>query len=171
MMRAVRRLLVQLAALLALPAVAQAAGPSETPRVLKLVPQVSIHGVSLGMTPAEVEARLGHPDATQKGRQPAIGPVMTLTFGLVTVRFSGIKPSSEAVNITTTSRAERTARGAGVGSTEATVRSRVPAVHCLKEYGYRHCIVGVEKKGQIITDFSLGSAGRVTRISLARVLG
>jgi hypothetical protein len=167
----VRRVLVQLVVLLALPAGARAAGPSLSPRVLRLIPQVSIRGVVLGMTPAEVEAKLGRPDATHKGRQPAIGPTMTLTFGLVTVRFSGLRASAQAVTITTTSRRERTARGVGVGSTEATVRERVAGARCLVEYGYRHCVVGVEKKGQIVTDFSLGADRRVTRISLARVLG
>jgi len=166
----VRRSLVQfLAAAMAMPGAALAA-PAPAPHVLRLVPQVSIHGVELGMTPAQVQGKLGHPDATHKGRQPGIGATMTLTFGLTTVRFAGTKPSSQAVTITTTSRRERTARGVGVGSSEAVVHQRVPGAKCLVEYGYRHCVVGTQKPGQIITDFSIGDSGRVTRISLARVL-
>ncbi|HEY5142710.1 MAG TPA: hypothetical protein VII98_04360 [Solirubrobacteraceae bacterium] len=156
--------------LLALPATAGAAGPSLTPRVLRLIPQVSIRGVALGMTPAQVQAVLGRPDARVKGKQPGIGATLTLTFGLVTVRFDGVQSSAEAVTITTTSHRERTARGVGVGSSEATVRQRVAGARCLEEFGYRHCVVGVQKAGQIVTDFSIGGAGRVTRISLARML-
>ena len=172
MMQHVRRALLPLLALLALPATAtaDAAGTRVTTRALRLIPQVSIRGVSLGMTPAQTEAVLGRPDARHKGRQPGIGATLTLTFGLVTVRFDGVKPSSEAVTITTTSRKERTARGVGVGSSEAIVRQRVPGVKCLEEYGYRHCVVGVQKAGQVVTDFSIGGSGRVTRISLARML-
>jgi len=166
----VRRALLPTLILLAMPSAALAAGPSLTPRALRLIPQVSIRGVSLGMTPAQVEAVLGRPDARHKGRQPGIGATLTLKFGLVTVRFNGVQPSSEAVTITTTSRRERTARGVGVGSSEAIVRQRVPGAKCLEEFGYRHCVVGVQKPGQIVTDFSIGGTGRVTRISLARML-
>jgi hypothetical protein len=57
-----------------------------------------------------------------------------------------------------------------VGSSEAAVRAGVPGVRCLTEFGYRHCYLGRRARGQLITDFSLSTKGRVTKVLLTRVL-
>ncbi len=174
-MQPVRRAALQFALLLAalttIPAAALAATAAPpTPRTLNLVPQVSIHGVMLGMTPDQVIAKLGKPDESLQRKHPILGKTRILRFGLLRIVFDGVKATSAAVTMTTSSRRERTANGVGVGSMESVVRQRVPGVKCLKEYGYRHCFVGIQKAGQVVTDFSLSTARRVTRISLSRVI-
>ena len=64
---------------------------------------------------------------------------------------------------------ERTSVGIGVGSTRAQVKARVPAVRCLKEFGYDHCYVGAWKPGRVITDFAL-AGGKVTRVTIGYVI-
>lgn len=176
-MHPVRRAALQLTVLLAALAFAPVAPASTatpltplTPRALNLVPQVSIRGVMLGMTPDQVVAKLGKPDESLQRKHPILGKTRILRFGLLKVVFDGVTATSAAVTMTTTSRRERTAAGVGVGSRETVVRQRVAGVKCLKEYGYRHCFVGIQKAGRVVTDFSLSTARRVTRISLSRVI-
>lgn len=155
-----------LVAVLALSAAAVAAAP----RPMRIVPQVSIRGIGVGMTGAQVRHAAGRPDAEAVRNHPVLGRTKVWRYGRATVTFDGTRSSSEVVSVTTTSRSDRTAKGVGVGSTEAAVRAGVAGVRCVTELGYRHCVVGRQVAGQLVTDFSIGRSGRVTRVLLGRVI-
>lgn len=155
-----------LVAVLALSAAAVAA----TTRTPRIVPQASIRGIQVGMTGAQVRRVAGRADAELLRSHPVLGRTKVWRYGRAAVTFDGTRSSSEVVSITTTSRSDRTAKGVGVGSTEAAVRTAVAGVRCVTELGYRHCWVGRQAAGQVVTDFSIGSSGRVTRVLLGRVI-
>jgi hypothetical protein len=69
----------------------------------------------------------------------------------------------------TTGRGDRTSRGVGVGSSEASVRSRVPGVRCETIVGVRTCHTGQFAAGRRVTDFLIRNA-RVTRVSVGIVI-
>jgi hypothetical protein len=72
-------------------------------------------------------------------------------------------------NVSTTRRSERTARGVGVGVTEAIVRARVSGIRCRTEVETRHCFVGSFLPGRRVTDFFIGH-GRVVRVNVGFVI-
>ncbi len=151
-------------------AIAPAAGV-DSARVERVVPGVSIHGVQIGMSAAQVRRLLPRrPDRSYTRRHPILTRTLTWTWGKLSVVFDGTKAGRRVISVTTRSGKERTARGVGVGSTEEKVRQQVAGVRCRTELGYRRCVVGTEVRGQIITDFAISKKGRVTRVSLTRVL-
>ena len=115
-------------------------------------PQYGMSRVVLGMSKAQVRARLGAPVATGGGR---------LYFARVWVGFR----LGHAVEITTTRSTERTASGVGVDSSEAAVRAAYPSVVCAPSGGFRRCRLGSGKPGTRATDFLLGH-GRVLQVSV-----
>lgn len=147
-----------------------AAAAGAPPRPKRIVPQVSIRGIQIGMTGAQVRKAAGRADARSVRNHPVLGRTRVWRYGRATVTFDGTRSSSEVVSVMTTSRSDRTAKGVGVGSTEAVVRARVPGVRCVTELGYRHCVVGRQLAGRVVTDFSVGRTGRVTRVLLGRVI-
>jgi hypothetical protein len=84
----------------------------------------------------------------------------------VTVSFQA---GSRATGLRTTSRLERTARGVGVGSTEAQVKAGVAGVRCRTESGFRRCFVGRFLPGRLVTDFDIRN-GRVSSVVVGYVL-
>ena len=86
------------------------------------------------------------------------------------IMFDGDGRGRTVLSVTSTSRGDRTAAGVGVGSREADVARLVRGVRCATRYGYRSCFVGGEKPGQIATDFSISGAGKVSRVTLSRVV-
>ena len=135
-----------------------------------IVVQSSIRGVALGMTPAEVRTALGAPVASGVSPNPIIGKVRIWRYAGLRIMFDSARAGRTVLAITSTSRDDRTVSGAGVGSREADVRRLVPGARCMARYGYRSCTVGGGKAGQIVTDFSISGAGRVTRVTLSRVV-
>jgi hypothetical protein len=133
-----------------------------------LVPQRSMKGVQLGWTKAQVRAELGRPARIIVRRNEITGKDLSYRYGLTEITFVG--GWNRVGVISTTSRKERTSRGVGVGSTAATVAARVPGARCRREFGVRHCWVGVFRAGRTVTDFRIGRSGRVTRIVLGRVI-
>ena len=124
-----------------------------------------IAGARLGNSRAEVRAALGAPDSTRSGSND-FGPFLQWRFkGGITVTFQGRR---EVSAVTTTGRGDRTARGVGVGSTEATVKKRVRGVRCETTFGTRSCHTGRFTVGEIITDFLIRN-GKVTRVMIGRV--
>ena len=134
--------LVLAGAVLALPATAAAT----------IRPQKGMSGLSLGMTKAQVQSKLGRPIGTGGGRYYYARVWVAFRLGRV-------------VEITTTRSSERTASGIGVDSTEAAVRRAYPSVTCGLAAGFRRCRLGSGKPGTRATDFLLGR-GRVLQISV-----
>lgn len=164
-------MLLPSSALAAAAALALAPAPAPVAQQERIVPQVSIRGIQVGMTGAEVRRAAGRaPDRKSVRSHPVLGRTAVWRFGKLTVTFDGTRSSSEVASVVTTSRSDRTTRGVGVGASEAAVRAGVPGARCLTEFGYRHCYVGRRARGQVITDFSISTKGRVTKVLLARVI-
>lgn len=162
-----------LAALIALPAVLAlpvAAGAEVATSRPPIVVQASVRGVALGMTPTEVRDALGAPSASAVSPNPIIGKVRIWRFPGLRIMFDGVGPGRTVLAVTSTSRGDRTAAGVGVGSREADVQRLVRGVRCATRFGYRSCTVGGGKPGQITTDFSISGAGKVSRVTLSRVV-
>lgn len=115
-------------------------------------PQKGMSGVSLGMTKAQVQSKLGRPIGTGGGRY---------YYARVWVGFR----LGRVAEITTTRSSERTASGIGVDSTEDAVRRAYPSVTCGPAAGFRRCRLGSGEPGTRATDFLLGR-GRVLQISV-----
>lgn len=147
--------LVALAAALALPATA--AGT--------IVIGKGIGGVALGMSQAQVRARLGPPARVERGRND-FGPYVVLHYPTLTVRFQAVRGAS---SVSTTSPRERTPSGVGVGSTRAELRAKVPGIRCQRELGVDHCWVGRFQPGRVVTDFLLRK-DRVSRVTIGVVI-
>jgi hypothetical protein len=139
-----RRSLVIAAALTAL---LVAASASATIR-----PGRGMSGVVLGMTKAQVQAKLGRPIGTGGGRY---------YYARVWVGFR----LGRVVEVTTTRSSERTGSGVGVDSTEAQVRRAFPSVTCGPSGGFRKCRLGSGSPGTRTTDFLLGR-GKVLQVSI-----
>jgi outer membrane protein assembly factor BamE (lipoprotein component of BamABCDE complex) len=130
-----------------------------------IVPQKGIAGVRIGMSKAKVRSVLGRPTSVKHGSND---------FGRYTIfKYSGLKVNFQGnatvTGISTTRRAERTARGVGVGSSEAQVKAKVTGVKCRTDAGFRHCYVGSLGAGQRVTDFSIKN-GRVSRVDVGVVI-
>jgi hypothetical protein len=120
-------------------------------------PQRGMSGVTLGMTKAQVQAKLGRPIGSGSGR---------LYFARVWVGFR----LGRVVEITTTRSSEHTGSGIGVDSSEAAVRRAYPSVTCAAAGGFRRCRLGSGDPGTRATDFLLGH-GRVLQISIQLLPG
>lgn len=172
-MAAMKRLILVFVAVcvLAAPAAAVAAEPAPgTSANGSLVTQGSIRGVKVGMTLTQVRERLGNPTSNRATRHPILGLTRTLRYGQLTVVFDGRASTAPVTAVVTESRADRTASGLGVGSTERQLRSGLKGLKCKTELGYRTCVLGVLRPGRLVTDFSLSTSGRVKRVTLGRVI-
>jgi hypothetical protein len=116
-------------------------------------PQYGMSGVVLGMTKAQVQARLGRPIGQGGGR---------FYYARVWVGFRG----GRATDIATTRTTERTASGIGVDSTEAAVRRAFPRAVCAPWSVYRRCRFGTGAPGTRVTDFTIGR-GRVLQVTVS----
>jgi len=125
-----------------------------------------IAGARLQNTRAQVRAALGPPNDTRSGMNK-FGPFVQYRYaGGIRVFFQG---RQRVTAVTTTGRGDRTARGVGVGSSERTVRRRVPGVTCETTAGFRSCHTGDFLPGQRVTDFAIRN-GRVTRVTVGIVI-
>jgi hypothetical protein len=125
-----------------------------------------IAGARLGSSRAEVRAALGAPTKTASGRND-FGPWLCYTYGGgLRVFFQG---RSEVTSVETTGLGDRTARGVGVGSSEASVRARVPGVKCETFETIRSCHTSDLLPGKRVTDFRIVD-GKVDRVTVAIVI-
>lgn len=115
-------------------------------------PQHGMSGVVLGMTKAQVRARLGAPVGSGDGR---------LYYARVWVGFR----LGRVAEVTTTRSTERTASGIGVDSSEADVRRVYPSVVCAPSGGFRRCRLGRGDPGTRATDFLMGH-GHVLQVTV-----
>ena len=118
-----------------------------------IVPGKGMSGVALGMTKAQVRARLGGPVGTGGGRW---------YYARVWVGFR----AGRAVEVTTTRSTERTSGGLGVDSSESSLRSAYPRLACTPATPFRRCRLGSGAPGTRVTDFMVGR-GRVLQITVA----
>jgi hypothetical protein len=153
---------VRRAPVFAIVAVALAAAVPADARILL---QQGIAGVELRMTRAQVRSNLGTPMRIRSGRNE-FGRYVEFVYPRVTVSFQG---AARATGLRTRSPLERTARGIGVGSTEAEVKAKVAGARCRTEFGVRHCFVGRFLPGRVITDFHI-RRGRVRSVVVGFVL-
>ena len=84
--------------------------------------------------------------------------------------FRGTSATAPVVNLTTTSRNERTSGGIGVGSSEKQLTTKLVGERCVTELGYRHCYLGKWLPRFVVTDFSISKSGRVTQVTLGLVI-
>lgn len=118
-------------------------------------PARGMSGISLGMTPAQVHAKLGRPVGKGVGRW---------YYGRVWVGFR----ARRVVEVTTTRSAQRLANGLGVDSTEAQIRAAYPQAHCTAVPPFRRCRLGSGAPGTRVTDFMIGR-GHVIQISVLQL--
>jgi hypothetical protein len=116
-------------------------------------PQYGMSAIVLGMTKAQVQAKLGRPVGQGGGRW---------YYARVWVGFRG----GRVTEIATTRSNERLANGVGVDSTEAQVRRAFPRAVCAPWSVYRRCRFGSGRPGTRVTDFTIGR-GRVLQITIA----
>jgi hypothetical protein len=125
-----------------------------------------IAGARLGNTRAEVRAALGTPSKTTSGTND-FGPWIQYTFsGGVRVFFQG---KTKVTSVDTTGLGDRTAKGVGVGSSEASVKAKVPGVKCENLGSVRSCHTNDFLPGKRITDFRIKS-GKVASVSVGLVI-
>jgi hypothetical protein len=118
-------------------------------------PGRGMSGIVLGMTPMQVQAKLGRPGAKAPGRW---------YYPRVWVGFR----NRRVVEVTTTRSVERLANGVGVDSTEAQVRAAFPQATCATVGPFRRCRLGSGAPGSRVTDFMIGR-GRVLQITIQQL--
>jgi hypothetical protein len=112
--------------------------------------------VELGMTARQVQARLGRPVA--KGGWKWYYARITVTFR-----------NRRVVEMMTTRSTERFANGLGVDSSEAEVRATFPRAECAPWSRYRRCRLGTGAPKSRVTDFIIGTTGRVIYVIIAQL--
>jgi hypothetical protein len=118
----------------------------------------SLAGVRIGMSEAQVQAKLGAPADTQLGtdfvdwiyRRPAVR---------VTLK-------GEVITLYTKSHAQRGPGGIGVGTTETRLKAAVRRVKCSGTGAGRMCVVGSFATGRRSTVFGMRS-GRVRDVTIS----
>ena len=118
-------------------------------------PGRGMSGLVLGMTPAQVQAKLGRPIGKGAGRW---------YYARVWVGFR----SRRVVELTTTRSSERLANGLGVDSSESQLRSAFPQMKCAAASPFRRCRLGSGERGTRVTDFLLGH-GRVLQVTIQQL--
>jgi hypothetical protein len=119
-----------------------------------IVPGRSIAGISLGMRPAQVQAKLGRPIGKAPGRW--FYPHVWVVF-----------QDRKVVELTTT-RYQRFSNGIGIDSTEPQIRAAFPRVQCGQAPPFRRCRLGTGEPGSRVTDLML-VGGRVVQITISQL--
>jgi hypothetical protein len=112
--------------------------------------------VELGMTARQVQAKLGRPVA--KGGWKWYYARVTVTFR-----------NRRVVELMTTRSTERFANGLGVDSSEAEVRAALPRAVCAPWSRYRRCRLGTGAPKSRVTDFIIGTTGRVIYVIITQL--
>ncbi|HET8652382.1 MAG TPA: hypothetical protein VFM13_07400 [Gaiellaceae bacterium] len=115
-------------------------------------PARGMSGITLGMTPTQVYAKLGRPVGKSRTRW---------YYARVWVGFRGRR----VVEVTTTRSTERLANGLGVDSSESEVRAAYPQATCGQAGAFRRCRLGTGAPRTRVTDFVFGH-GRVIQVTV-----
>jgi len=138
--------------------------PAVAPALVQI--DKGIAGVRLGNTVAQVHAALGRPRRVANGSND-FGRFRQETYaGGIVVFYQGARTVTSVV---TTGLGDRTAKGVGVGSSEADVRAKVPGVRCETTAGSRSCHTHTFRPGRRVTDFFL-KRGKVVRVTVGFVI-
>ena len=118
------------------------------PACARITVNRSVAGVGLGMTAAQVRAKLGAP-ALSTGTGGSRDLVYRDRGLVVTIAHARV------VIVSTRSRHERTARGIGPGSTVAALQRRAPGARCGEKAGVQFCRIGSIRPGRRSTTFQI----------------
>jgi hypothetical protein len=118
-------------------------------------PARGMSGISLGMSPGQVQSKLGRPVGKGGARW---------YYARVWVGFR----ARRVVEVTTTRSTERLTNGLGVDSTEAELRAAFPRLKCTAASPFRRCRLGTGAPGTRVTDFMVGR-GRVLQITVQQL--
>jgi hypothetical protein len=125
-----------------------------------------IAGARLGATREDVRAALGKPSKSAGGTNEFGRWVRYDYAGGLRVFFQG---RERVTSVQLTGLGDRTAKGVGVGSTEAEVTANVPGVECETFETVRLCTRGDSLPGKRVTDFFI-TDGKVARIVVGIVI-
>ncbi|HEX8068173.1 MAG TPA: hypothetical protein VF520_16780 [Thermoleophilaceae bacterium] len=148
----------------ALAAAVLLAAPSQAAALIQV--DQGIGGARIGNSQKEVKTALGDPDLVKTGSNDFGAFTQFYYAGGLRIFFQGDK---EVTSATTVGTGDRTAKGIGVGSTEKSVKKKVPGVKCETSVGVRSCHTNEFEPGQRVTDFVLKS-GRVVRVTVGIVV-
>jgi hypothetical protein len=118
-----------------------------------------INGARLNMSKAELTDALGQPSSTQPGRNPA-SEILRYRRRKLDVTLH--REQSRVVSIGTTSRAQRTSSGLGVGVSAALVRAKLRGEKCGTARTTTVCSV---QRGNRVMDFEI-RRGKVIRVTV-----
>lgn len=119
-------------------------------------PGRGMSSVELGMTARRVQAKLGPPVA--KGGWKWYYARVAVTFR-----------NRRVVELMTTRSTDRFANGLGVDSSEAAVRAAFPRAQCAPWSRYRRCRLGTGGPQSRVTDFIIGTTGRVIYVIITQL--
>jgi hypothetical protein len=133
----------------------------------EIVVQKSIAGVQMGVAEAVVVATLGQSSDIDTGTDQITGqPTRTLRYGQTKVTLTG----GVVTLVATTSKAQKTADGVGVGSSEHRLKLKVTHLRCQGAGSLRLCYRGKLLPGKTVTTFSISAKKKVKRVSVALVV-
>jgi hypothetical protein len=132
----------------------------------KIVVGKSIGGVAIGMTEAQVIAIVGPAKATTESKDEITGqPVRELAYNSMYVQVM----NGTVILVSSVSKKEKTANGAGVGMKEKTLKKRIKGLKCSGKK-VRICMKGSGKPGTVTTAFSMTKSKKVRGVLIGVVL-
>ena len=129
-------------------------------------PGTGIAGIGVGMTADEIVAAKGAPDADEVIHYPGEDG-RRLRYGKTKALFASTADNARSWQVFTTSPAQRTRQGVGVGSTEERLRRAIRRIRCGSPGGFRICTIGPIRDSDT-TFYVSKRTERVTRVSIFR---
>jgi hypothetical protein len=125
-----------------------------------------IADVRLNMSETAVRDALGTPTSTAPARNP---DAVSLTYRRHKIEVVVHRARDRVVGIVTTSRAQRTSSGLGVGSSTRSVRAKLRGETCGAVRRARTLLCSVERRGRVL-EFTI-RRGKVVRVAVVAAAG